>query len=281
MKINLIQFPFHLGRKNVGSAFGPKKYIQAGLPRRLTRKGFHVRTTLVDHHIPFSGEQDAVMQANRILAREVRKSIFKKEIPIVLSANCNCSLGVLAGLQKAKLKTGVVWFDAHGDFNTPKTTPSGYLDGMPLAIATGRCHKNLRLKIGLQKPFPESLVLLAGVQSLDPLEKSAVARSKVGLVTLKKMKSLPLKLRRLASKNRNLYLHIDVDVLAKKLAPGVDFRTQGGMSLASWGPLLQELKRLFNIRAISITCYNPKKDRGNKTLQNALKLIDEILICHF
>ena len=277
MKINIIQFPFHLGRKNVGAGLGPKKYIQAGLRRRLAKQGFDVRTTCVSHNIPFDGEKNAVVRANRLLAKEVRKSIAKKELPLVLSGNCNCSLGVLAGLEAAKLKSGVVWFDAHGDFNTPETTPSGYLDGMPLAIAAGRCYKNARIKIGLRRPLPESLVLLAGVQSMDPLEKIAVARSKINLVPLKKMESLFPKLRRLASKTRNLYLHIDVDVLAKKLAPGVDFRTAGGLSLKDFPPILGQIEKLFSIRAVSITCYNPEKDKQNKTLKSAVTLVQQIL----
>ena len=89
----------------------------------------------------FLSEIGTAFELNRLLSKEVKAAVGDGMFPMVLSGNCNSCLGTIAGINSGQL--GVVWFDAHGEFNTPETTQSGFLDGMPLAMATGRCWKTI------------------------------------------------------------------------------------------------------------------------------------------
>ncbi|MDZ4224771.1 MAG: arginase family protein, partial [bacterium] len=191
------------------------------------------------------------------------------------------SLGMMAGLKSKK--TGIIWFDSHGDFNTPQTSPSGYFDGMPLAVLTGHCSPRLLKTIGMREPLSVSLVLLVGLQSLDPKEKTALKKSRVGMISLKNIrqkgikKCLLPKLKKLESKVSGIYLHFDIDVLAPKLAPGVDFRCRDGLSLKEARGAFRLIAKHFPVKGVSLTCYNPEKDKQNKTLKSAVLLIRQIV----
>lgn len=98
--------------------------------------------------------------------------------PLVLSGDCPAGLAVTAVLQRRHPEIGVVWLDAHGDFNTPAITISGYLGGMPVAMLTGRAPELFAEPLGL-RPVPEHNIVLAGGRDLDPAERNALAASQV------------------------------------------------------------------------------------------------------
>src|SRR4029077_13931674 len=112
----------------------------------------------------------------RGVADEVRAARNAGRFPLVLSGDCLAAGGVIAGVGEG---TGVIWSDAHGDVNAPQTTMSGFLDGMTLATATGRCWMELARSIEGFEPVPENAVVLLGARDLDPGEETALARSKV------------------------------------------------------------------------------------------------------
>lgn len=143
--------------------------------------------------------------------------------PTVLSGDCTSSLGVLAGLQRAGVEPAVVWFDAHGDFNTEETSDSGYLGGMPLALATGRGDATVRDRIGLS-PVAEEDIVLGGARSLDPRERTALEASAVRRAPVE---AVP----RAATPDRPLYVHIDIDVLDPSELGGVAFPVPGRSTL--------------------------------------------------
>lgn len=143
--------------------------------------------------------------------------------PLVLSGDCTTSLAVLAGLQRAGHDLGVVWFDAHADFHTEATTTSGYLGGMPLALAAGVGTPTLPDLLGL-RPVPESQILLVDARDTDPgehvlLDASAVQRQSIlGL----RPDNLP---------EGDLYVHLDVDVFDPRHVPGLLYPVTGGPSV--------------------------------------------------
>ncbi len=277
MKIIAILVPYHLGRQGIGSAKGPLRYRKKGMLSFAT-----AQETISTKTKNLKNEIAVIAKVNIDLAKRVQQAVKKSLLPIVVSGNCNTALGMMAGLRK---KTGVIWFDSHGDFNTPETTPSGYFDGMPLAILTGHCHQNLRKKIGLSKPLSESDVLLIGLQSLDPLEKPALKKSAIQVASLAAIrkkgiqKILLPKIRRLKKRVHTIYLHFDIDTLHPSLAPGVDYRCADGLTLKEVKKAFGLISRHFPISAISLTCYNPDKDIGDKTLKNGVRLLKNI--CHF
>ena len=137
MEIRLLLVPYDSGQRNVRMGAGPEHLCAAGLEKHLAAQGHQVDSEVIE---PASRDWRAEVQTSfelmRAVAKHVRAARTARRFPVVLSGNCLAAVGVIAGLGPG---TGVIWIDAHGDFNTPQTTTSGFLDGMTLATATGQC----------------------------------------------------------------------------------------------------------------------------------------------
>jgi arginase len=154
------------------------RYLDAGADRIL-REGRHdVHVTAVVADVAGLHTTEAVALVDRALAAAVDGALADGARPVVLAGNCHSCLGTLAGLAA---DVGIVWLDAHGDFNTPETSPSGYFDGMALAVAAGLAHDDLRARIGA-RAVPGEHILLAGVRDLDPGERDNLKRAGVQVV---------------------------------------------------------------------------------------------------
>src|SRR3954451_6610050 len=116
MKITLIQVPYHMGQYAAGMGAGPLRYLQAGADEKLRAAGFDVGVETVTRTSE-GDEIEAVVDLDTQIARRVRAALDEGALPLVLSGNCNSCLGTLSGLQG--LNQGIIWLDAHGDFNTP------------------------------------------------------------------------------------------------------------------------------------------------------------------
>ena len=145
------------------------------------------------------------------------------EPPLVLSGDCTTSLGVLAGLQRAGHEVGIVWFDAHADFHTEASTTSGYLGGMPLALAAGVGTPTLPDALGL-RPVPASQVVLVDARDTDPGEITLLADSEVTVTRLQDLEA--------ALPAGPLYLHVDVDVCDPGEVPDLRYPAPGGPTAA-------------------------------------------------
>jgi len=125
MDICLIQVPYTMGDERPGSSKGPERLVQAGATKLVTSKGVAVTIEQVDRGESFRDSGNASLVVGKRLAPIVRQAIESKQFPLVLAGGCDVSKGILSGFDHGQC--GVVWFDAHGDFNTPE---SGYFDGM-------------------------------------------------------------------------------------------------------------------------------------------------------
>ncbi len=143
--------------------------------------------------------------------------------PLVVSGDCTTSLGVLAGLQRAGRDAGIVWFDAHADFHTEATTTSGYLGGMPLALAAGVGTPTLPDALGL-RPVPPSRVVLVDARDTDPPEHRLLADAGIGTRPVADLAAADLP-------EGELYLHVDLDVCDPGDVPELLFPTPGGPPL--------------------------------------------------
>jgi arginase len=168
-------------------------------------------------------------------------------LPTVVSGDCFTALGVVAGLQAAGQNVGIVWFDAHGDVQTPETTASGYLAGMPLRLLTGYRPELIAARLGL-RPVPEENIVLAGARDLDPPETDYLAgaairqRDAAGLAA-GDLPDLPI------------YVHVDFDVLDPGEVPGLRFPTPGGGPSA--GQLAATLSMLLatgRVAGLTLAC---------------------------
>ena len=178
--------------------------------------------------------------------------------------------GSLAGLKTVyEGKPGMVWLDAHGDFNTPETSPSGFIGGMPLALACGR---GPRLGEDIESQMPlleEKRVVHVGSRSLDPGEDEAI-RSSVKLFPAEQLKKrgsreVATKIGKFLSDSSDwIVAHLDVDVFDPSFMPGVDFPEPGGLTDQDVLEIFRALQSTGKLKVVDLTAYNPALDKGNR-----------------
>lgn len=285
MNIDLIQVPYHLGHEQTGMGCGPERFVEAQLAGRLTDCGHDVAVDQINRQSPFTHEIGATMEVNAALAERVQETVNDEHFPLVLAGNCNSCLGTLAGLELAdpafESDPGIVWFDAHGDSNTPETTPTGFFDGMPLAIATGGCWTELSAQLSGFSPVSEANALLVGVRDLDTQEAERLTQSDVTLLTASCVSPaetddepvLASPLAALEDQMRGVYVHIDLDVLDASIAPANDLAPPGGLSVDRLEDMLQTVTERFEVRAAALTAYDPACDPDDHALEAGLQLI--------
>lgn len=207
---------------------------------------------------------------NRALADEVAAVRAEGNLPVVIAGDCTASIGVLAGLQRGLPNFTLVWYDAHGDFNTPDTTPSGFIGGMPLAMLCGRGEQTIVEGAGA-KIHPEADIILTDARDLDPGEAEAVAGS--GLTHLPNVANLT------AHKlpDKPIYVHFDCDVLQLADLPAVSYPAQGGPSLETVEASLAHLANTRQIVAVSVSMWNPEMDADSAAEQLVISLIDRFV----
>jgi arginase len=275
--VRLICSPSHLGREDIGMAQGPRRLVESGAVAVLEELGHQADLRWVhrpERSVKFDHETGNAFAVQSALAVEVADAVQAGELPLVLGGNCSAILGAIGGTGAAN---GLVFFDAHADANTPDTTTSGFLDGMPVAVATGRCWRNLAAQIPGFAPLPDRRVLLVGQRSVDPDEQRLLDESDMGVVTTAQLADetcLDEALGRLASEVDGVHLHVDLDVID----------TADGFANEQWaeepGPSLDQLTAAFGrvaervpVRSISLTSYNPEVDTDGRALQSGLTLL--------
>jgi arginase len=159
-------------------------------------------------------------------------------------------MGMLGGLQHAgpgatPLRVGLVFIDAHGDFNTPETTLSGMLGGMPVAVSAGLCLTRLRLKSGLDPALPERHIVLAAARDLDPLEQDLLDRSAVERLSVEDIKTrsaaIAAQMKRLEGLTDVIYVHVDMDVLDPREVAGHPLTVPNGPTSLELAAALTEM----------------------------------------
>jgi arginase len=275
--IALVLVPYHAGDERAPSSEGPQRLLNAGAVDRLAAHDVGVTVETIDRGGPYFDTGTASLGVNRQLASVVGTAIEGGRIPIVLSGSCNSALGVVAGFEHAGC--GAVWLDAHGDFNTPESSASGFFPGMSLAIVTGHCYRDYWAHIGDSTPLEESSVALFGVRDLSPeKERDRLRRSGIAAVEWRDGRpgaSVIDTLDDLRRRVPEVYLHVDFDAFAPDVAPAVaDAPVAGGLSQADAEEIIRGTGERFAIRAVTIATYTPERDEDDKTLRLALELLD-------
>jgi arginase len=182
-------------------------------------------------------------------------------VSLVYAGDCMAPLGVLAGLARRGVSPVVVWLDAHGDFNTPETTPSGYVGGMPLAMLTGRGDLSIVEALGLEK-VDTSRVLLADARDLDPEEALALKASGIRTCSDAELAEIAAWVPRKAP----VYVHLDVDVVTPSEMPALRFPAAGGPSIERVERCLATLAATRSIVCATVACtWDPAKPDAEKT----------------
>ena len=214
--------------------------------------------------------QERMIELYRPLAKRVKNAVESGERPVSIAGDCCGTIGVLAGLQQGSVDPTLIWFDAHGDFNTWETSPSGFLGGMPLAMLAG--FGELRMGNGVgQAPLSGSKIILTDARDMDPGEKIAVEESAV--VHLPKVEMLldtPLPA-------GPLYVHFDTDVINSEEAPAMSYLAEGGPPVSVLGRVFDYLASSGQVMAVSMTPWNSEMDEDGRSRMVAMGLLERLL----
>jgi arginase len=273
MDIQLLLVPFDSGNRSARMGAGPERLLDAGLERTLREGGHRVHTQIAQlASESWQAEIQTSFELMRMLSTAVREAREARRFPIILAGNCSTAVGTVAGL--GAQSTGVAWFDAHGDFNTPETTSSGFLDGTAVAIITGRCWTQLAATVPGFTPVADERVCLIGTRDLDPLEGALLDESGVEIVEPRHLRSaLPTALKSIREHVDTIYVHLDLDVLDSDVAHANSYALSGGLTLEDTEYALSEIAGVFRIGAVTLSAYDPAGDTSDQAAKAAIQLI--------
>ncbi|HEY2942757.1 MAG TPA: arginase family protein [Vicinamibacteria bacterium] len=285
--VSLIKMPYR-GERNLPDISDSPDYLEAGgLAKLVEQQGCRLRpastVALGPDERKAYGEWNRLGLANGQLARIVAAEVKEGSFPVGLLANCSSIIGMLGGLQRSgptsrPLRVGMVFIDAHGDFNTPETTLSGMLGGMPVAVSAGLCLTRLRLKSGLDPALPERHIVLAGARDLDPLEQDLLDRSAVERLSVEDIKTrsagVERQMKRLEGLTDVIYVHVDMDVLDPPEVSGHPLTVPGGPTSRELAAALTEMFRHDKAGAFGVASTpSGEQDRDGRSRQAAYNLV--------
>ena len=281
-----------LGAGRRGVDMGPSAIRYAGLEQQLTEKlGVRVSDegNVISPVVETAEVGDAsarylpqILDLCDRLARLVEDAARRGAMPLVLGGDHSVALGSLVGMAKARGSGGVVWVDAHGDVNTPETSPSGNVHGMVLAAALGLAGDAFR-RDGWPLPAVESGKLaLVGVRSLDDGERELLQRIDAKVFTMSEVDRIgvePCMREALAHASGAAFLHVslDMDVVDPDYAPGVGTPVRGGLSYREAHLAMETVAEAGVLDSLDVVEVNPILDRENATGQLAVELVASAL----
>ncbi len=297
MDVAIIGVPMDLGGRRRGTDMGPSAIRYAGLHKELAEIGHRVvdrgdipvaiRETreVGDERIKYLAEVMAVCEE---LANWVEGALLESMMPVVLGGDHSIAVGTMAGVARAGMargvSSGVIWFDAHGDFNTPETSPSGSIFGMPLAAIVGRGDDRLVACGGVAPKVNEENVVLIGARDLDRFEKQALRNSGIRVFSMKDIDEhgIAAVIRNAidiasAGGSRPVHVTIDMDVIDPMYAPGVGTPETGGLTYREAHLAMEVLAESQVLGSLEVVEVNPILDQGNRTAGLAVGLISSVL----
>jgi len=289
--VSIIQMPF-TGARNVPEISDNPEYLyRHGIADTILDMGFELvpaRTVaLTEEEDGEYGSWHRMGLANGHLAEMVAGNLRSGMLTVGLLGNCTSVIGVLGGLQHSGTQgdlreVGLVFIDAHGDFNVPETTLSGMLGGMPVAVSAGMALHNLRRESGLDPGIPTAHIVMGAVRDLDPLERELVEESDIQHLTTEDLARHPDRVRaqiaRLADLTDVIYVHIDMDVLDPREVPGHPLTVPDGPTSAELAGALEVMFEHPKVAAVGIASTPAnERDPDGLSLKAAYTLIEGAL----
>jgi arginase len=293
MVIEIIGVPVDLGANRRGTDMGPSAMRYAGLSKALRDMELEV----IDHgnvHVPvpeslkvdnpnvrFIDEIVAVSEQQGDLVSNV---LDRGNFPLILGGDHSIALGTLLGVSRKLPDIGLIWMDAHGDFNTFETSETGNIHGMSLAASCGRGDERLVNIGGFAPKVREDKTVIIGVRDLDPEEKTLLKRSKVTVFSMKDIDELGIgKVVREAiaiagSGGSGIHLSFDMDIVDPSIASGVGTPVTGGLNYREAHLVLELIAEAGMLKSMEVVEVNPILDgRANATANVAVEFIASAL----
>ncbi len=301
--VEIVGVPMDLGGNRRGVDMGPSAVRYAGLAEKLAAIGYSVkdrgnvrvadpdegRATHQPRRAPAEDVARGRPKAHNVseivrvceeLASVVADAARAGSIPVVLGGDHSLAMGTIAGLDRAGKRSGVIYIDAHGDINTPETSPSGNVHGMPFAVALGLAGE----------PFPASLRgttdgrcgVLLGIRDIDAGERTNIRRAGVTAITMADIDrtGMAAAMERaigVASGAARIHLSLDMDAIDPNEAPGVGTPVRGGLTYREAQLAMEMLAASGKLGSIEIAEVNPILDTGNRTAGLAVELVASAL----
>jgi len=278
--MQLISMPYHRGRPRVGMGNGPTARLDDhGLIAELRRRGLTVEHEEIPD-VDGEGEVERTLELDRVLAGRVRAAIEADRLPLVLSGNCNSCLGTVGGVGERGL--GVVWFDAHADFDTPEDNRSGFFDVLGLSLLTGTGWESVGEPIAGLEYVDEANVALVGVRDLALYQRARLDGSAVRAVHGNQLRKLGLEaalvpvLDEISAVAPRASLHVDLDSLDPTEGRANEFAAPGGLSLAELRTALSLVSERFVVQAAAVTAYDPSLDEDGRMAPTAVEVVTAV-----
>jgi len=292
LNISVIGVPTDYGQTRRGVDMGPSAIRYAGVVERLEAVGHEVHDqgdirvsqkqegTIVDKQLL---NLEEVIDVSTSLANSVSKALEQKKFPLVLGGDHSIAIGTLAGLGEHYKNLGVIWFDAHADLNTPETTPSGNIHGMPLAVSIGLGHERLvKIRNNVPKIKPENVIII-GARSVDPGERELISQQGIKVYTMHEVDRLGMTrvmedaLAYLRARDVDgLHLSLDLDGLDPLYTPGVGTPVPGGITYRESHLAMEMLQESGMLTSAEFVEVNPILDEKNRTADVAVALMGSL-----
>ena len=292
--VALIGAPTDIGAGRRGASMGPEALRVAGLEGALRRLGVSVvdRGNLSGPLNPETPPAAGYRHLEGVTAwcEAVRDALYKTlldgDLPILMGGDHCLAIGSLAAVARfcdeSETPLTVLWLDAHADFNTPDSSPSGNIHGMPLAFAAGHGHPSLT-SIGHTVPMMDSRrIVQIGIRSVDAIEKRMVVDSGMRVYDMRQIDERGMRwvmdqaLEQAAKENGHLHVSFDVDFLDPDIAPGVPTRVPGGPTYREAQLCMEMIHDSGLMRSLDIMELNPAFDDGNRTAELAVELVESL-----
>ena len=286
--ISVVGIPMDLGQSRRGVDMGPSAIRYAGLRQRVEALGFELSNPgdiVIPHRdsLPCEGGTaflPAAVTACQAIYHAALEAVSEGRFPLLLGGDHSLALGTVGGVSEAG-PTGVLWVDAHADMNTPATSPSGNLHGMPLAALLGRGAPEM---VDLGRPgakLEPRDVVLVGVRDVDPGERDLIRDLGVRVYTMREVDERGIAevareaLERLS--HERLHVSLDMDALDPQEAPGVGTPVTGGLSYREAHLLMEIVGESGRVGSAEVVEINPILDRENRTARLACDLVASLL----
>jgi arginase len=292
MKVRVIGVPLDLGADRRGVDMGPSAIRAARLHATLRSLGHEVEDAgniatvesearrIKDPKLKYL---DEVLLVCKRLAQSVTKAVSAGEFPLVLGGDHSIAMGTMAGLAAVGRSEGLIWVDAHGDFNTAQTSPSGNIHGMPLAALVGLGDERLANFMGIKPKVDPRRVVLMGIRDLDPEEKKLITKSGIKHYTMRDFDELGARkvmeeaLSIAGRGGKRVSLSFDIDVMDPAYAKGTGTPAPGGLTYREAHLMMEMAADSGQMQSFEMVEVNPLLDDQNKTGELAVGLIASAL----
>lgn len=291
-KAKIIGVPMDLGAGRRGVDMGPSAIRIAGLNQAIKLLGYevsdagnvHVRPAeSIERTSPRAHFLPQIAEAAEELAAMVEAGLEEGALPVILGGDHSIAIGSVAGVasyyRKRNQRVGIIWLDAHTDVNTPETSPSGNIHGMPLAVLLGRGARELTHVAGFApKVLPENVAVI-GARSIDPGEREFVRSVGIRVFSMSELdeRGLPdvvAEAVEIATMNTaGLHVTMDMDFIDPFYAPGVGTPERGGATYRESHLAMEKIADSGRVLSVELTEVNPVFDTANQTAQLAVELI--------